>query len=59
MTVTMGVPMVVSVAVGRGWNHRKMLYYNITSVHRLVRNCQRYSPAPAKGDLMNMLFCLA
>jgi len=51
MTVTMGVPMVVSVAVGRGWNHRKMLYYNITSVHRLVRNCQRYSPAPAKGDL--------
>jgi len=29
MAVGMDVAMVMSVAVGRGWNHRKMLYYNI------------------------------
>jgi hypothetical protein len=36
MTVDMGVPMLMSVAVavGIGRNHRKMLYYNIMGVYR-------------------------
>jgi hypothetical protein len=51
MTVGMGVTMVMSVAVavGVGRGHGKALYYNITSVHRLVCNCQQhYSSAPRK-----------
>jgi hypothetical protein len=47
MTVGMGVPMVMSVAVvmfvavGMGMSHSGMLYYNITGVYRLGRNCRR------------------
>jgi hypothetical protein len=33
VTVGVGVP-VMSVAVGTGMSHRKMLYYNITGVYR-------------------------
>ena len=32
--VAVGVAVVMTVAVGSGWNHEKMLYYNITGVHR-------------------------
>jgi hypothetical protein len=34
VAVGVGMPMVMSVAVGIRVNHLKMLYYNITSVHR-------------------------
>lgn len=33
VAMRMGVGMVVTMDVGRGWNHRRMLYYNITPVH--------------------------
>ena len=35
--VAVGVDMAVAVVmgVGSGWNHGKVLYYNITQVHRL------------------------
>jgi hypothetical protein len=36
MTVDMDVPVVV-MAVGGGWNHGIMLYYNITGVHKTER----------------------
>ncbi len=59
MTVGVDVPMVMAVGMGSGRDHGEMLYYNITQVHRLVRNCRRYSSAPTKGDRKNMLFCSA
>jgi hypothetical protein len=36
VSVNVGVPMVVLVAVGTGGNHGGMLYYNINRVHRLA-----------------------
>ncbi len=36
VSVNVGVPMVVLVAVGTGGNHGRMLYYNINRVHRLA-----------------------
>ena len=35
MTVDMDVAVMV-VAVGAGWNHKPMLYYNITVVHKTL-----------------------
>ena len=36
MTVGMDVPVIMGVAMGRVWNHQRMLYYNITGVHILA-----------------------
>jgi hypothetical protein len=59
MTVGMHVPMALAVAVGVGRGHGKTLYYNITSVHRLVCNCQHYPFAYSKDDRKKLLFCSA
>ena len=57
MAVGMDVSMVMSVAVEVGGSHQRMLYYNITGVHRLVRNCRRYSSVAPRSDPENMLLC--
>src|SRR5712691_7931958 len=37
VAVNMHVPMIMAVGVGIGWNHGKVLYYNITGVYRGCR----------------------
>ena len=36
--MAVGVAVVMMVAVGSGWNHEKMLYYNITGVYEPNRS---------------------
>jgi hypothetical protein len=59
MTVGMHVTMVMSVAVGVGRGHGKTLYYNITSVHRLVCNCQHCSSARPPRKMIDRTCCFA
>ena len=40
------VTMVLVVRVTGGWNHPKMLYYNITDVHGLTRGGPREADGP-------------
>jgi hypothetical protein len=49
MAVMMGVAMMGMTAVGVGWNHPKMLYYNITSAKALRTEPMR-NRSNEKGD---------
>ena len=41
--MAVGVAVVMTVAVGSGWNHGKMLYYNITGVHACLDTASQFS----------------
>ncbi len=47
MRMPVGMGMVVMMGRGRGGNHSRTLYYNITPVHARLRACRSHAMAAA------------